>query len=107
MATADNSTRLAILVAEDDLLASDVQDAIRSFGHACLGPVGSLSEVLRLIAAAHVDAAILDISLRHGERVYPAADLLAARDIPFAFVTAYRSTHLDQRYAGTPACTVQ
>jgi|GEM_PF-515595 len=91
--------RLAILVAEDDsLLAADLEEAIRRCGHACVGPAGGLSEVLRLMENDRVDAAILDVLLRHGEKIYPAADLLAARGIPFAFVTAYGSAHVDPRY---------
>ncbi len=94
------SARLAILVAEDDsLLAADLEEAIRRCGHVRVGPAGGLSQVLRLIENDRVDAAILDVLLRHGEKIYPAADLLAARGIPFAFVTAYGSTHVDQRYA--------
>jgi len=94
------SARLAILVAEDDsLLAADLEEAIRRCGYVCVGPAGGLSQVLRLIENDRVDAAILDVLLRHGEKIYPAADLLAARGIPFAFVTAYGSAHVDPRYA--------
>ncbi len=100
MDPAARPTTLAILVAEDDLLlAADLEEAIRRCGHSCLGPAGTLAEVLQLIEGAHVDAAILDVRLRHGEKVYPAADLLAARKIPFAFLTAYGSAHIDQLYA--------
>jgi DNA-binding response OmpR family regulator len=92
--------RLAILVAEDDaLLAADLEETIRRCGHTCLGPAGSLAEVLQLAGANRIDAAILDVRLRHGEKVYPVADLLAGRGIPFAFVTAYGSAHVDPRYA--------
>jgi two-component SAPR family response regulator len=92
--------RLAILVAEDDaLLAADLEETVRRCGHTCLGPAGSLAEVLQFIEANRIDAAILDVRLRHGEKVYPVADLLAGRGIPFAFVTAYGSAHVDPRYA--------
>jgi two-component SAPR family response regulator len=100
MDPAAKSTRLAILVAEDDaLLAADLEETIRRCGHACVGPAGSLAEILGLVENDHVDVAILDVRLRHGEKAYPAADLLAARGIPFAFVTAYGSAHIDPRYA--------
>jgi len=100
MDPAAKSVRLAILVAEDDsLLAADLEEAIRGCGHDCLGPAASLSEVLRLIEANRVDAAILDVLLRQGERVYPAIDVLAARRIPLAMVTAYGLAHIDTRYA--------
>jgi DNA-binding response OmpR family regulator len=100
MDPATEGARLAILAAEDDaLLAADLDETIRRCGHVCLGPAGSLSEVLQLFEANRVDAAILDVRLRHGEKVYPVADLLAGRGIPFAFVTAYGSGHVDPRYA--------
>jgi two-component SAPR family response regulator len=100
MDPAAERVRLAVLVAEDDLLlAADLEEAIRHCGHQCLGPSGSLSEVLPLLQANRVDAAILDVRLRHGEKAYPAADLLAARGVPFAFVTAYGRAYIDQRYA--------
>jgi CheY-like chemotaxis protein len=100
MDPAAEAARLAILVAEDDaLLAADLDETIRRSGHICLGPAGSLSEILQLIEAHRVDAAILDVRLRHGEKVYPVADLLAGRGIPFAFVTAYGLGHVDPRYA--------
>jgi DNA-binding response OmpR family regulator len=100
MDPAVNSARLAILVAEDDLLlAADLDEAIRRCGHTCVGPAAGLSEILRLIETERIDAAILDVLLRHGEKVYAAADLLAARGVPFAFVTAYGVAHVDARYA--------
>jgi len=100
MEVAANSAMRAILVAEDDsLLAADIEEAIRRCGHLCVGPAGSLSEALRLLETNQIDAAILDVLLRHGEKVYPAADLLAARGIPFAFVTAYGVTHVEPRFA--------
>ena len=100
MASAPSPVELTILVVEDDaLLAADLEETIRRCGHRCLGPSGSLSEVLQLLETNRVDAAILDVRLRHGERAYPAADLLAARGTPFAFVTAYGAGHIDPRYA--------
>jgi hypothetical protein len=35
-----------------------------------------------------MDVAILDVNI-NGNEVYPVAEALAARDIPFAFVTCY------------------
>src|SRR5262245_940642 len=100
MDPATNSATRAILVAEDDsLLGADIEEAIHRAGHTCVGPAGSLSEALRLIETNQIDAAILDVLLRHGEKVYPAADLLAARGIPLAFVTAYGVTHVEPRFA--------
>jgi hypothetical protein len=48
-----------------------------------------------------VSAAILDVNL-DGELVYPVADLLAARNIPFAFITGYGEESLSPHYANAP-----
>ena len=43
---------------------------------------------MRLIEKEAVDGAILDVNLR-GEMVFPLADALAERSIPFVYVTGY------------------
>jgi two-component SAPR family response regulator len=39
------------------------------------------------------------VNLGGGERSYPVADALAARDVPFVFVTGYGETGVERRYA--------
>jgi ActR/RegA family two-component response regulator len=46
---------------------------------------------LLLESADHLDGAVLDIRL-HGEVVYPLADALTARAVPYVFVTGYVAT---------------
>src|SRR5262249_24839258 len=100
MEGAANSAMRDVLVAGDgSFFAGGIEEALRRCGHLCVGPAGSLSEALRLLETNQIDAAILDVLLRHGEKIYPAADLLAARGIPFAFVTAYGVTHVEPRFA--------
>jgi CheY-like chemotaxis protein len=48
-----------------------------------------------------LDAAILDVNLG-GESVYPVADMLHARGIPFVFMTGYGSASIDPRFAMVP-----
>src|SRR3546814_4596601 len=59
--------------------------------------VGALTQMEQMAWSA--DVAILDINLA-GEAVYPVADDLAERGIPFLFATGYGATELDNRYAG-------
>ena len=49
----------------------------------------------------HFDAAILDINLGDG-MAYPVADILAARGIPFVFVTGYEANTVDERFSDVP-----
>ena len=91
---------LTVLIAEDNLIpALEIEDIVRDLGCQVVGPVGKLSEVMKLIETTQFDAALLDVELKNGEKVYPAADLLRSRGIPFAFFTAYDREVLGPKYA--------
>lgn len=92
-----------ILIVEDEyLLADDLREALTNEGAEVLGPVASVEEATRLLQdASRIDAAVLDINLR-GEPVFPFADALRARGVPFAFTTGYDSSALPPRYVDTP-----
>jgi hypothetical protein len=47
------------------------------------------------------DFAVLDINL-NGKMVYPLADDLLSRGIPFIFLSAYTSRDLPERFRDTP-----
>lgn len=89
-----------ILVVEDEyLIMSDLTTAVEAEGARVIGPTASLAEALRLAAnAPRIDGAVLDINLQ-GEMVYPLADMLEERGIPFVFATGYDDGAIPQRYA--------
>lgn len=91
-----------ILVVEDEyLLADDLSHALAQAGAEVLGPVPSIDEALSTIAAeARIDAAVLDVNLR-GDMIFPVADALAERQIPFAFATGYDRWALPERFSET------
>jgi CheY-like chemotaxis protein len=66
-----------------------MQAILRSLGFEVLGPAGSLESGLRLAEAGDVDAAVLDVRLDQGQRVFPVAQTLQRRSIPFSFMTGY------------------
>ncbi len=89
-------TAKRILVVEDDqVLALHVQGILRSLGFEILGPAPSLEDGLRLAEAGDLDAAVLDVRLDHGQRVFPVARTLQRRSIPFSFMTGYTDPELD------------
>ena len=71
-----------ILIVEDDVLV-DIFDAL---GLPEPAQATSTAEALALIAAAPIDAALVDINLGD-EKSWAVADALAERDIPFAFTS--------------------
>ena len=92
-----------ILVVQDDFVtAEDLKAELESLGAEVLGPVANLPGALdRLAAGPAPDAAVLDINLG-GDLVYPLADLLKARQIPFVFATGYEEEAIPAPYAGLP-----
>ena len=95
-----------ILVVEDEyMLAQDFARELEDVGAEVLGPVPSVADALALLVAEAVppDAAILDVSLG-GEMVFPVAEALRERGVPFMFVTGYDPWSLPQPYADVPCC---
>lgn len=92
-------TGLTILVAEDEyLMASDIERELAGSGAQVLGPVSSLEQALILIEEhGHVDAALLDVNLQ-GESVFPVADILKERGVPFLFLTGYDRSAIPTRF---------
>jgi DNA-binding response OmpR family regulator len=93
-----------LLIVEDEyLLAQDLTEYFQQLGVEVIGPVGSVSEALKLLNLIEVHGAILDINLR-GERVYPVADALRQKRVPFIFASGYGGETEPAAYADVPRC---
>jgi signal transduction histidine kinase/DNA-binding response OmpR family regulator len=89
------------LVVEDEaLVALDIVAALESAGAEVAGSTGTAKEALDIIGNASLDAALLDANLR-GHPVDEIAAALAARNIPFLFVTGYGPASLPKAFAKT------
>jgi CheY-like chemotaxis protein len=94
--------RRRILIVEDDcLIATWVAEVFEASGWQVIGPVGHLATALDTATRADFDAAVLDITLR-GQAVYPVAEVLDARKVPFAFLTGYLGAFVEPRYSERP-----
>lgn len=82
-------------------MAQYVDDILRRMGMQVIGPVGTLRQAMILAETERVDAALLDVRLQpddrlpYRDRVYPLADLLRRRGIPFSFITAHANGSID------------
>ena len=94
-----------ILVVEDEyLIAMSLQDALERSGSVVVGPFPSVEKALKALEASlKIDAAVLDVNLG-GKMVYPVADALLARHIPFVFTSGYEDSDLRQRYPHAKNC---
>ncbi|KMS59702.1 histidine kinase [Novosphingobium barchaimii LL02] len=100
--SADTLPPLRILVVEDEpLVAMELMMEIEDGGAIAIGPATSCEQALAMIREARPDAALLDGNL-NGEKIDPVADMLAAHDTPFAFVSGYDRDHLPQSHGGRP-----
>lgn len=97
-----NERPLRILVVEDEMLiALDIEDCLVALGHQVIGPVSRVANAMRLVETETVDLALLDINVA-GEEIYPVAQELKARGIPFVFLSGYGLRGLREDWAGSP-----
>lgn len=94
---------MRVLVVEDEaLLALMLEDMLSDLGCVLTGSAETVAQALSRIAeTSDIDAAILDVHLG-GETVFPVADALLQRRVPFLFSTGYGPADLAVRYPGAP-----
>lgn len=94
-----------ILIVEDEvMLALDLRFAMEDMGADVIGPCHGLSRALEVAEGAPIDGAILDVDLG-GEAVFPLADRLRRRHVPFVFHTGrHNPAELSGLYDGVAVC---
>ena len=93
---------MRILIVEDEFFPGVLlEEDLRAAGWTTLGPYPTLSQAMSAAAAEQFDLAVLDINLK-GEMVYPLADELTARGIPFMFLSGYTGRDLPERFRELP-----
>ena len=90
-----------ILVVEDDLLVvADLVDMLHSMGADVIGPIESINKALeRLDRLSGFVGAVLDLNVQ-GQLIFPLAEELSRRNIPYVFSTGYDDSVLPPEYAG-------
>jgi two-component SAPR family response regulator len=94
-----------VLVVEDEaLIAIGIQDILLDFGCEIVGPVGKLETAIEMASNEKVDAAILDVTIRGG-KIFPVADILQGRNIPFVLASGYGDRSLPEAMRDQPRLT--
>ncbi len=89
-----------VLVVEDEaLIAIVIEDALAELGCEMVGPASSLEAALRLAREEPLDAAFLDVTIRGGD-VFPVAEILLQRGVPFVFSSGYDDWALPDAFRG-------
>jgi CheY-like chemotaxis protein len=93
---------LRVLVVEDEMLVLlMIEDMLADLGCESVIAAASVNRALASIDAQFFDLAMLDMNL-NGDKTYSVADALAARGIPFAFLTGYSGHHMRDGYSDLP-----
>ena len=93
-----------VLVVEDEyLIRMLLEDMLADLGYEVAAAVGTIAEASDVAANAQFDVAILDVNV-DGKEIYPVADILAKRGLPFVFVTGYGEGSLRQPIAAARRC---
>jgi CheY-like chemotaxis protein len=91
-----------VLIAEDEVhVLLLLEDMLTSLGCRIAQTASRVDEVLRLAQSCEVDVAVLDVNL-YGQKVYPAAEVLRRRSVPFVFSTGYSLGGIDPEWATYP-----
>ena len=93
-----------LLVVEDEaFIALMLEELLEGFGCNVVGVAGTLSRGLAMAndETLPIDGAVLDINLG-GEKVFPVAERLTARGVPFIFCTGYGADGLPGAFASVP-----
>lgn len=90
-----------LLVEDEAIVGMMMRDVLLEYGLFVVGPCCTVAEAMSVAGSGHFDCAILDLNLG-GESVYPVAEELAEREVPFAFVTGYGRESIEARFASTP-----
>jgi PAS domain S-box-containing protein len=90
-----------LLVEDEALVAMMIQECLAEFGYQVVGPIATATEAAAKAREGHFEAAVLDINLGDGA-VYPIADVLTARGVPFVFITGYDADSVEPRFRNVP-----
>jgi CheY-like chemotaxis protein len=101
MAHTGLENRRILIVEDENLIAIVIEDTLQSAGCITLGPVGKLDAAVLMATEEQIDAAVLDVTIRGGQ-VFPVADVLIQRNIPFVFASGYGDWALPEAFRGMP-----
>jgi CheY-like chemotaxis protein len=91
---------LRVLVAEDEALVSMlIEDMLAEMGAVIVGPASTFAEALALAGEAEADVALLDVNLA-GKPIFPVADTLRTRGIPYIFASGYGEAGIIEAHRG-------
>jgi CheY-like chemotaxis protein len=93
--------RTVLIVEDESLIAMMLEDFLDSLGHRLAGTCETVPDALARVDEGGFDVAILDVNL-NGQRVWPVADRLAEKGIPYVLATGGHIEPPPAQHASAP-----
>ena len=94
--------RRVLVVKDESLVAMLLETILEDMGCTPIGPASNVDEGLAMARdSARIDAALLDVNVA-GRQVFPVAQALKDRGVPFVFSTGYGEGGLPDEWRGNP-----
>ncbi|MDB5693405.1 MAG: response regulator [Alphaproteobacteria bacterium] len=84
--TSVTACRSVLIVEDEPLISMMLEDFLDSLGHQVAGTCDTVDDALGRVELGGFDVAIIDVNL-NGQQVWPVADRLAAKGIPYVLAT--------------------
>jgi CheY-like chemotaxis protein len=93
--------RSVLIVEDEPLISMMLEDFLDSLGHKVSATCDNLADALGRVEQGDFDVAIIDVNL-NGQQVWPVADRLAAKGIPYVLATGGHIEPPPAAHAGAP-----
>jgi CheY-like chemotaxis protein len=102
MSDASRATPRLLVVEDEYLIRMLLEDMLADLGYEVAAAVGTLAEASAFATDGDFHAAILDVNV-DGREVFPVAEILLRRGLPFVFVTGYGERNLPAPFSDRPS----
>ena len=94
--------RRVLVVEDESLVAMLLETILEDMGCTPVGPASNVDDGAAMARdTTELDAALLDVNVA-GRQVFPVAEALRARGVPFVFSTGYGEGGLPDEWRGNP-----
>lgn len=93
--------RRVLVVEDESLVAMLLETILEDMGCTPVGPAANVEDGLTMAGGEQLDAALLDVNVA-GRTVFPVAEALKSRGVPFVFSTGYGEGGLPEHWRGQP-----
>ena len=94
--------RRVLVIEDESLVAMLLETILDDMGCTVVGPESNIDDgLIAATSEAALDAALLDVNVA-GREVFPVAEALKARGVPFVFSTGYGEAGLPEHWRGHP-----